>query len=209
MKGVIKNGLYTLIGKTVIGEVSSILEKGEDRVILWHKRLGHVSHKGLLELHKQGLLGEKKLKNLPFCEDCILGKAKRVSFKTATHTTKQTLDYVHSDLWGPARVNSHGGGSYFLSIIDDYSRKVWLYILKNKSDTFEKFKEWKKLVETQVGRKVKKLKTNNGFEYLSSEFSQLCKEEGMARHKTIRETPHQNGLAEIMNRTILERVRCS
>lgn len=51
-----------------------------------------------------------------------------VNFKTATHQTKQTSDYIHLDLWDPAKVNSHGGVKYFLTIIDDYSRNVWLYI---------------------------------------------------------------------------------
>jgi len=57
------------------------------------------------------------------------------------HKSSRPFEYVHSDLWGPASVKTHGGGSYFMSIIDDYSRRVWVYILKNKSDTFEKFKE--------------------------------------------------------------------
>lgn len=58
----------------------------------------------------------------------MFGKTTKVSFKTAIHQTKQTLDYVHSDLWEPSRVPLHGGAKYFLSIIDDYSRKVWIYI---------------------------------------------------------------------------------
>ncbi|KAL5557135.1 hypothetical protein UlMin_039371 [Ulmus minor] len=120
----------------------------------------------------------------------------------------ETLGYVHSDLWGPSQKESLGGGKYFISFIDDCSRKVWVFILKNKSDAFGKFKEWKKMVEVQTGKKLKKLRTDNGLEFLNYEFDQFCKDEGIVRHKTVPYTPQQNGLAERMNRTLLERVRC-
>lgn len=153
-------------------------------------------------------MGKDSIDALEFCEHCIFGKAKRLKFATTAHHTKGTLDYIHSDLWGPSRVPSHRGARYFLSIIDDFSRKVWIYILKNKSESFAKFKEWKALVETQTGRKIKRFRTDNGLEFCSEEFDKFCKENGIARHKTVRGTPQQNGLAERMNRTVMERVRC-
>lgn len=119
MKGVIKNGLYTLIRKIVIGEVSLVQNKNEDKVKLWHLRISHISQKGLRELEKHCLLEKEKLRELPFCEDCIFGKATRVGFKMTTHQTKQTLDYIHSDMWEPSKVASHGVARYFLPIIDD------------------------------------------------------------------------------------------
>lgn len=64
-----------------------------------------------------------------------------LALKIALHQIKQTLDYIQSNLWGPSRITSHGGAIYFLSIIDNYSINFWIYILKNKSDTFTKFKE--------------------------------------------------------------------
>ena len=117
------------------------------------------------------MLGNYKLTHLPFYEHCVFGKATRVKFAKAIHETQNQLDHIHSDLWEPSRVPSIGGARYFLTLIDDYSRKVWIYFLKNKSDTFLKFKEWKILVETQTGRKVKKLRTDNGLEFLSNDFN--------------------------------------
>ena len=105
-------------------------------------------------------------------------------------------------------VPSLGGTRYFLTLIDDYSRKLWIYFLKNKSETFLKFKEWKILVETQVGKKWKKLRTDNGLEFLSNDFNSFYQKEGIVTYRTVIYTPQQNGLAECMNRTILERVRC-
>ena len=75
-------------------------------------------------LSKQGLLGGQKTVKLDFCEDCVFGKQRRVKFSTAVHRIKGTLDYVHSDLWGPSRVVSKGGSPYILTFIDDFSRKV-------------------------------------------------------------------------------------
>ena len=131
-----------------------------------------------------------------------------MKFAKAVHETQNQLDYIHSDLWGPSQVPSIGGARYFLTLIDDYSRKVWIYFLKNKNETFLKFKEWKIVVETQVGRKVKKLRIDNGLEFLSNDFNSFYQKEGLATHRTIRYTFQQNGLAKRMNRTILERVRC-
>uniref|UniRef100_A0A2N9HKJ8 CCHC-type domain-containing protein n=1 Tax=Fagus sylvatica TaxID=28930 RepID=A0A2N9HKJ8_FAGSY len=82
---------------------------------------------------------------------------------------KGILDYVHSDIWGPVRTPSKGGAQYFMSFIDDYSRKAWVYFLKNKSEAFAKFKIWKAEVENQTGRKIKCLRTNNDIEYKDGE----------------------------------------
>lgn len=117
MKVVRVNGLYFLIGKTVIGGSVNLVRERPDKTKLWHQRLGHVSQRGLEELSKQGLLGGDKIEALEFCEHCAMGKAMRLKFTVAEHTTKEVLDYVHSDLWGASRVVSHGGARYFLSII--------------------------------------------------------------------------------------------
>ena len=84
----------------------------------------------------------------------MFDKHKRVKFNTSTHTSKGILDYVHSDLWGPSCKPSLGGAHYMLTIIDDYSRKAWLYILKGKSEAFLAFKEWKVMIENQMKRRL-------------------------------------------------------
>lgn len=109
------------------------------------------------ELAKQDMFGHDKIKPLEFCEHCVMGKTTRLKFSTNVHFSGGAFGYVHSDLWGPSRIESHSGARYFLSIVDDYCRKVWIYFLKQKNEVFKKFKEWKVLVETQTGNKVKKL----------------------------------------------------
>ncbi|KAH9778820.1 Integrase catalytic domain-containing protein [Citrus sinensis] len=208
MKGSRKNGVFILDEDVVNGEARMSVADTIDKIKIWHLRLGHIGERGLKELEKQGVLGNEKLGNLDFCEDCVLGKATRSSFKRSVHKSKDKLEYVHSDLWGPAQQISLGGNSYFLSFIDDYSRKVWVYTLKSKDQVFDKFKEWKMLVENQTGKKLKKLRTDNGLEFCNQRFEKYCAEEGVMRHRTVRLTPQQNGLAERMNRTLMERVRC-
>ena len=79
----------------------------------------------------QKLLDKDKVSKVDFCEHCVLGKQHKLSFKTGNHNSKKILEYVHAGLWGPEKVSTHGGNYYFLFIVDDFSRKVWLYLLKS------------------------------------------------------------------------------
>ncbi|KAE8681319.1 hypothetical protein F3Y22_tig00111330pilonHSYRG00089 [Hibiscus syriacus] len=208
MKGKMTVGnIYRLLGSTVAGGVHSV-ESCDDTTKLWHMRLAHLSERGMAELHKRNLLHGVKSCKLDFCKYCVLGKQTKVRFKTAKHTTQGILDYVHSDVWGPSTTSSLGGSRYYVTFIDDFSRKVWVYFLKQKSEVFEKFKLWKAEVENQTGRKIKCLRSDNGTEYTDSQFLQFCKEHGIQRHFTVRKTPQQNGVAERMNRSLNERARC-
>uniref|UniRef100_A0A7N2LG47 Integrase catalytic domain-containing protein n=1 Tax=Quercus lobata TaxID=97700 RepID=A0A7N2LG47_QUELO len=175
---------------------------------LWHRKLGHMSEKGMKMLLSKGKLPELKSIDFDMCESCILGKQKNVSFLKTGRTPKaEKLELVHTDLWGPSSVASLGGSRYYITFIDDSSRKVWVYFLKNKSDVFETFKKWKAMVETETGLKVKCLRSDNGGEYIDGGFSEYCAAQGIRMEKTIPGTPQQNGVAERMNRTLNERAR--
>lgn len=141
MVGHKRNMVYVLDVETITGLSGVSISSGNDNTLLWYLRLGHMSLKGLKELQKQGVLRNGKISYLDFCEDCVLGKATRNNFSKSFHSTKGILEYIHSDLWGFAQTMSLGGNNYFLSFIDDYSRKVWVYVLKHKDQVFGKFKE--------------------------------------------------------------------
>ena len=111
-----------------------------------------------------------------------MGKQCRMRFKTATRKIK---GYVHSDIWGLVQVVSKGGARYFMSFIDDYSKKVWVYFLKNRSEAFAKFKKWKAEVENQARRKIKCLRSNNGIKYKDEEFLKFCEDYGIKKHFTV------------------------
>ncbi|KAK4388364.1 Retrovirus-related Pol polyprotein from transposon TNT 1-94 [Sesamum angolense] len=127
-----------------------------DKTSLWHKRLGHISLKGLELLQKEGVLIDK-IEKLKFCDECVMGKQHKVQFPASQipnpSSSSGILDYVHADVWGPSNTPTHG-------------------------------------------------------EFCNQNFSDLCDECGTKRHRTNPYTPQQNGVAERMNRTLLEKVRC-
>ncbi len=120
---------------------------------LWPRRLDHLNVKGVHAL--QTMVSGMNLGNMPcptssfVCEGCIEGKQHRKPFLSngGMRATKP-LEIVHSDVCGPMRTISLGGARYFVTYIDDFSRKVWVYLLKSKAECLEKFKEFKALVET-------------------------------------------------------------
>jgi len=97
-------------------------------------------------------------------------------------------------------ITSLGGAKHFVSSIDDYSRRIWVYPIKKKANVFLVFKEFKARVELEYVKRIKYLRTNNGGEYIDGDFLAFCKQEGIQRQFTIVDTPQQNGIALQMNR---------
>ncbi|KAL5774537.1 hypothetical protein ACOSP7_012094 [Xanthoceras sorbifolium] len=175
---------------------------------LWHQRLGHMSEKGMKTLLSKGKLPDLKAVDVGLCEDCIFGKQKKVSFAKIGKIPKaEKLELVHTDVWGPSPVSSLSGSLYYVTFIDDSTRKVWVYFLKKKSEVFDTFRKWKAMVENETGLKIKRLRSDNGGEYRDSRFREFCANSGIKMEKTVPMTPQQNGVAERMNRTLNERAR--
>ncbi|ONK55055.1 uncharacterized protein A4U43_UnF8110 [Asparagus officinalis] len=136
------------------------------------------------------------------------GKKHRRSFKVGkSRRATELLQLVHTDIVGPFEVVSLGGNRYFFTFIDDYSRKTWIYFLKEKSKALEKFKEFKEMVEKQSGYHIKMFRSNRGGEYTSKAFNNFNKQYRIIHQLTVAYTPQQNGIAERKNRTILNMVR--
>lgn len=180
------------------------------QVDLWHRRIGHLNFQSLYHLSNRDLItGVPKLPLIrQVCETCVMAKQHKERVpKQSTTSTSQVLELVHSDLCGPFRVKSLTGARYFLTFIDDYSRRTWVYFLAQKSETLEKFQEFRKLVEAESSHKILCLRTDRGGEYLSNQFISFCKQVGISRQLTTAYTPHQNGKAERKNRTLMETAR--
>ena len=93
----------------------------------------------------------------------------------------EKLEFVHTDVWGPTQLSSLGISHYYVTFIDDATRKVWVYFLIQKSDVFQTFKNWKCLVENEIGKKLKCLRSDNGGEYCSHEYEDYCSTNGIHR----------------------------
>ena len=100
-----------------------------------------------------------------------------------------------------------GGANYFVSFIDDYSRRCWVYPVKRKADVFLAFKFYKAQVELESGEKIKCSRIDNRGEYTSNEFDEFCKQEGIKKQLATIYTPLQYGVAKFMNKILLERTR--
>eukprot|EP00253_Pinus_taeda_P005116 PITA_05116 len=184
----------TDIPPTVTQEVFQ--EQVKDENWLWHLRFGHLNFGGLNLLHRKKMVRGLPLIQKPdsLCEGCILGKQHKESFPAGKSIrAKAPLEIVHSDVCGSMQVPSLGGNRYVLTFIDDYTRKTWVYMLKEKSEVFEKFRHFKTLVEKQCGHYIKVLFTDRGGEYISQDFLRFCRENGIQKQFTARYTPQQNG----------------
>ena len=127
-------------------EVLNIAEK-DTSVELWHKRPGHMSEKGMHALARMDYLPELKCISLKSCACRFAGKQHRVSFrKLPPHRAENVLDIVHTDVCSMTE-KSHGEALYFVTFIDDHSRKVFVYVLKHKYQMLEAFKEFHAKVE--------------------------------------------------------------
>ena len=135
-------------------------------------------------------------------EDVHLARMRRNPSKIV----REILDLVHSDLCGPMTVASLVGYHYYVTFIDDYSQKTWIYFLNNKEseEVLSRFKDFKAQVENLLGKRIKILRSNNGGEYTSTKLNDFYKEAGIKRELIVPYNPQQNGVAERNNRTIVE-----
>ncbi|KAI3698995.1 hypothetical protein L2E82_42959 [Cichorium intybus] len=180
---------------------------GVEKVCLWHSRLGHIIKKRIAQLQKDGVLESFDLRTDDVCESCLLGKMTKSPFRGSFERGEGLLDIIHTDVCGPFRSTTKDGTRFYVMFTDDFSRYGYIYLIKHKSDTFEKFKEFKNEVENQLGRKIKMLRSDRGGEYLSIEFLDYLKECRIVSQLTPPRTPQLNGVAERRNRTLLDMVR--
>lgn len=202
------NGMYKFVSTR---DNCLLSVKDENQLLMWHRKLGHLNYQALLKMKNGAVDGVNFNENadvLKSCKVCCLGKQHVLPYEESTRQTTSILDLIHSDLCGPMESESFTKAKYFVTFIDDYSRLVFTYFLVNKSDAFEKFKEFKEYVENATGKKIKILRTDNGLEYCNSKFNELCKASGIKHETSCAYTPAQNGVAERCNRTLIERSKC-
>ena len=98
------------------------------------------------------------INGFPICESCLEGKMTNRPFNAKGRRAQELLELVHTDVYGPMSTQAKGGYEYFITFTNDYSRYGYVYLMKRKSKTFKKFKEFKAEVENQLGKRIKAIR---------------------------------------------------
>lgn len=117
------------------------------------------------------------------------------------------FDLIHADVWSPYKFPTHDGNRYFLTLVDDCSRMIWIFLLKYKSDVFIVLKDFLQLIQRQFGGYIKIFRSDNGTEFFNSHCSELFRTAGIVHQSSCVYTPQQNGVVERRHRQILEVAR--
>lgn len=176
-----------------------------------HRRFGHGNFKDIRDAVKKGAVTGVELvksETIINCDTCLKGKMTRTPFPKGSDRKSKILEIIHTDVWGPIQSTSLGGAKYYVEFIDDHSKYCEIRFLKSKAEVLEKTKEYVALVEKQKGKSVKVIQSDNGREYVNTEFDNYLKQKGISRRLTVPHNPEQNGTAERKNRTLLDTARC-
>ncbi|KAJ9542941.1 LOW QUALITY PROTEIN: hypothetical protein OSB04_029447 [Centaurea solstitialis] len=196
------NGLYTVNLQDNSSEIYHISKRSkdiEDQTYLWHCRLGHINKKRVELLLKGGFLAISIIN--------LLIIASLQPFNNENERATDLLEIIHTDVCGPFSHVARGGYRYFITFTDDFSRYGYVYLMRHKSESFERFKEFHNEVQNQLDKRIKFLRSDRGDEYLSDEFDNHLMECGIVSQLTPPYTPQMNGVSERRNRTLLDMVR--
>ena len=169
---------------------------------LWHGRLGHVNFESLRRLIHLDHIPTFNINSKHKCETCVEAKQTRTSFKSVERSS-EPLELIHSDLCDLKFAQTRGGNKYFVTFIDDSTKFCYVYLLKSKDEAIEKFAMYKNEVENQLNKKIKRVRSDRGGEYIEP-FGALCAQYGIIHETTPPYSPQSNGVAERKNRTLKE-----
>jgi hypothetical protein len=157
--GTYEGRLYKLPSQNIQALVHEEINPSE----LWHRSYSHPHYQSFPSLKHMavGIL-ELQLVHESMCRECALAKNIEKPFPSSENRSKWILDLIHLDVFGPMTMRALGGSLYYVTFIDDFSRKTWLYLLKAKEEVFRKFQEFKAKVENLSDKKIKTIRSDNG-----------------------------------------------
>ncbi|CAL9025353.1 unnamed protein product [Prunus brigantina] len=170
---------------------------------LWHQRLGHPSLARLKLLSNVLPSGTVSFENN--CDICPMAKQTRLPFPLSSISSNVPFALLHCDIWGPHKIKSHSGARYFLTIVDDYTRCTWLFLMTHKSETQSLLKSFFTFVRTQFHTTIMAIRADNGTEFLS--LRDFFLHNGVEFQRSCVYTPQQNGVVERKHRHILSVAR--
>ncbi|KAJ3553828.1 hypothetical protein NM688_g3412 [Phlebia brevispora] len=178
----------------------------------WHCTLGHINKQQLKEMFTKGMVNGMDVdqsSNLDFtCDACIQAKHTRRPFPETSDTKYTNVgDLVYSDIWGPARTESIQHNTYYISFTDAASKHVHVDFMKSRASALDRFRKYDCRLENQTGRRIKILRVDNAKEYTQGDFKTYLDSRGIILQTTAPYSPAQNGVAERLNRTLVEHTR--
>lgn len=212
-----EKGLYiTCVDKretTEQAEQGLLVENREEKVSNWHRKLGHINIRSMKKMIENEMviglnMNKKDCESFETpCEICLRAKQVRLPFDNNRIKATRPLEIIHTDLCGPIDPTTWDDKNYVLTILDDYTHYVVIYLLRCKNEVTEYLKEYVEEMEANQNLRVSKLRSDNGGEYVNKELINWCKKKGIKMDTTIPHTPQLNGKAERLNRTLLEKSR--
>lgn len=166
-----------------------------DQAKTWHRRLGHAHPDSVIRYLKENHNFIVSRKDFLPCDSCAMGKLSQSPRNSSFHCSPHLLNVIHSDLLGPISPPTKSGAQYIMTFINDHSQYNTCYLLKSKDEAFEKFKQYKAMIEKQSHRSIIKLKSNRGGEYSLREFMKFLQEEGIQIERGPAHRPMANGVA--------------
>ncbi|GJV96764.1 putative RNA-directed DNA polymerase [Tanacetum coccineum] len=147
---------------------------------MWHTRLGHPSDQAVNMLQQD--LNFTKDSHVSPCDICHKAKQTREPFPFSDHQTTEIGELIHLDLWGPYKVVSKDGFRYFLTIVDDYTRAVWIYLIKTKDEVYYHFVSYINMILNQFKCNIKTVRSDNGSEFVNNKMTELFNSLGIIHH---------------------------
>jgi len=211
-KADLQSGLYILHSAfensiNVVDVVSDTNSKSTDMHNnvdnIWHLRLGHPSHGTLQRISNMFPFIQSNKHQA--CDSCHFAKQRKLPFPLSNTRSSHIFEMIHVDIWGPTSVTSLHGQKFILTIVDDFSRYTWVYLMKNKSETRPVLSKFVTLIKNQFDRKIKIIRSDNGQEFAWQEFYDI---EDIVHQTSCVEMPEQNAIVERKHQHILN-VTCS
>ncbi|GIL57256.1 hypothetical protein Vafri_12510 [Volvox africanus] len=197
-----------------IGNKSTTSESETEEAALWHRRLGHLGYNNLENLVKHDMVSGLNISRAAIkaagnkvCEPCIYTKQTRGPFPSTGHKATKPLALVHMDVCGPMPEPSMAGSLYVTTLLDDYSGLSALAFTKSKEAVKDKVITIINRLEQASGHRVKEVRTDRGREFVNMQLKSYFCSKGIEHGTTVGYTPEQNGAAERLNRTLLEKTR--
>jgi hypothetical protein len=200
------NGLYR-VEHAAMTVAAAAAEQAD--ILTVHRRLGHISFDSIRSLVRtNAVTGLQPIDSStsPPCDSCEYAKSTRkvICKQTSTPRADAFGDKIHTDVWGPSFVSTLGSCRYYVTFTDDHTRYTRVVLLCTKDEAFEAYKSFAAWAKTQHGVHIKHLRSDRGGEYTSGDFTKFLKSQGTERRLTTHNTPQHNGVAESLNRRLLE-----